>query len=120
MVFDYFRTVYGKYQIAGGFSIFTSFDSLAQIFALTFRETFLSFNSYFTQRIETANIQFKDILLAYHISGTLFLAFIVSSHSYRVCRIIYLLCLSLLLCCQSTSRLNREKREQLILLSNVS
>lgn len=48
--------------------------------------------------METANIQSKDILLAYHISGTPSLTFIVSSHPYRVYRIIYLPRLSLLLC----------------------
>lgn len=62
--------------------------------------------------METANIQSKDILLAYHISGTPSLTFIVSSHPYRVYRIIYLPRLSLLLCNQSTC-VKCEKQEQL-------
>lgn len=64
--------------------------------------------------METANIQSKDILLAYHISGTPSLTFIVSSHPYRVYRIIYLPRLSLLLCVIHLC----EKREQLGLVSD--
>lgn len=78
-------------KVSVEFSIFCPIRFFGEKFShWPFTKPFSRLTCALVQGMETANIQSKDILLAYHISGTPSLTFIVSSHPYRVYRIIYL------------------------------